>query len=791
MSAKPDLKQYQEDARDQIKSALLTLLAKEGQDRLVVFKSPTGSGKTITMAYALSALHAHPNRKEFIVLWLSPGKGKLHEQSARALEFFLTGTSMSVHVLSSRAGIEANPTPASGSVLVVNWEKLNRQDGGEFTNVMLRDGETTNFFLMLKNLADSGTDVIAVIDESHLNMDAAKTKRLLSEMRAQVPFITVEMSATPTSAMSEEYRSDGLHHYVGVRFVDVENEGMVRRTALLNKDFESVQRKYPKEPLDLQVLNGAWDRVESLRAGYQKEGSKVEPLLLIQYPDGKDAEKRALVVEAFLERKGLAKNKTYAMYLSEEHSEGVEEVAKFDSPFRALIFKQAIATGWDCPRAQVLVQFRDPKSKIFEIQTIGRIMRSPEQHHYVNEELNAAYVYSDLPGATVSVVADDPDFKVADTTLARGKAYPATGLKLHSVFQPRKRELQYPDSKSLEPFLKTEFDSLLLGLLPAEPLESTSVSFLVDAKVDAKDLLTSNSGDFGTARAGGWMLEGVLGLELAQAIFDRVLTLDIGGYLSREQSRSRIKNILVNWLKSHRLSWNLEHVQHFVLHNQDVVSQAIAAGCMKCATSEDAKAVAAARASKKEKWDWEIPASELISAELYEPSLAGNVLLPALIEKNRSNPEKRFEEWLAAAFEAKRLLWWWKSGERDEKYLAIQYSYNGQIERTYPDFLVMSADGRLWVLEVKDIDDREGAVGGETAHKAVGLAAWAAAHNKRRTEEKDLFGAPEISVGVVVPYKQGGTMVVKTGDHTNWQPPTKQNLATGTSWKTFSIVPEK
>jgi type III restriction enzyme len=787
VSAKPDLKQYQENARDQIKSALLALLAKEGQDRLVVFKSPTGSGKTITMAYALSALHTHPNRKEFVVLWLSPGKGKLHVQSARALEFFLTGTSMSVHVLSSRADIEANPTPASGSVLVVNWEKLNRQDGGEFTNVMLRDGETTNFFLMLKNLADAGSEVIAVIDESHLNMDAEKTKRLLSEMRAQVPFITVEMSATPTSTTSAEFRSDGLHHDVVVRFADVEAEGMVRRTALLNEDFASVQKKYPKETLDLQVLNGAWDRVESLRSGYRGEGSKVEPLLLIQYPDGKDADKRAVVVESFLAKKGLVKGKTYAMYLSEEHSEGVEDVAKFDSPFRALIFKQAIATGWDCPRAQVLVQFRDPKSKIFEIQTIGRIMRSPEQHHYANEELNVAYVYSDLPGATVSVVADDPDFKVADTTLARGKAYPAAGLKLHSVFQPRKRELHYPDSKSLEPLLKTEFDSLLLGLLPPTQLDSTSVSFLVDAKVDAKDLLTSNSGDFGTARAGGRMLEGVLSLELAQAIFDRVLTLDIGGYLSREQSRSRIKNILVNWMKSHRPDWNVVHLQHFVLQNQDVVSQAIAAGCMKCAASEDAKAVSAARAKKRDKWDWEIPASELVSSDLYEPSLAGNIVVPALIEKGRSNPEKRFEEWLAAAVETERIVWWWKNGERDEKFLAVEYSYNVQTERTYPDFLVMSTEGKLWVLEVKDIDDPKGAIGGETAHKAVGLASWAADHNKRRAKEKELFAAPEVYTGVVVPYKEGGAMIVKAGDHTNWQPPTKQNLATNTGWEPLGI----
>ena len=90
MTAKPELKQYQEKARDEITKAVLSILGRDdSDDRLIVFKAPTGSGKTVTMAYALSHAHAHPNRKEFVVLWLSPGTGGLHQQSARALQFFL------------------------------------------------------------------------------------------------------------------------------------------------------------------------------------------------------------------------------------------------------------------------------------------------------------------------------------------------------------------------------------------------------------------------------------------------------------------------------------------------------------------------------------------------------------------------------------------------------------------------------------------------------------------------------------------------------------------------------
>lgn len=61
-----------------------------------------------------------------------------------------------------------------------------------------------------------------------------------------------------------------------------------------------------------------------------------------------------------------------------------------------MLFKQAIAVGWDCPRAAILVLFREWKSIVFSIQTIGRIMRMPEHHHYKNPELNIGYVFTSL-----------------------------------------------------------------------------------------------------------------------------------------------------------------------------------------------------------------------------------------------------------------------------------------------------------------------------------------------------------------------------------------------------------
>src|SRR5690606_30904630 len=77
-----------------------------------------------------------------------------------------------------------------------------------------------------------------------------------------------------------------------------------------------------------------------------------------------------------------------------KESSNLENINDYDSKVDFLIFKMAVATGWDCPRAYVLLKLREVKSEVFDIQTIGRILRMPERYHYENELLNKAYIYT-------------------------------------------------------------------------------------------------------------------------------------------------------------------------------------------------------------------------------------------------------------------------------------------------------------------------------------------------------------------------------------------------------------
>jgi len=438
----------------------------------------------------------------------------------------------------------------------------------------------------------------------------------MATIRSFRPFAQLEISATPNTPLDEELRAEGIHNFVLIPFHKVEDAGMVRRSALLNPDFETTQENHDADTLVVQVLWAAWERLEELTKQYEAEGSAVKPLLLIQYPDGAEAKVRAEAVEKFLKERGLVANKTYATWLSEEHSPNLDKIAKNSSPYRALIFKQAIATGWDCPRAQVLVQFRKPGSDTFQIQTLGRLMRTPEQKHYDNEELNVAYVYSDLAGVSVKVTSDDPDFGIRDTTLTRGPGYPATDLKLRSVFQPRKRDYHYPDVATLEPALNAQLKKLVKPLLTKEPLEETRRDVLIDGTLNAKDIVGGSEATFD-----GAFVDGVLGDQFVQALFDQAVTTKIGPYRSRAQSANRIKTLLYKCFQAER-QWQPDEIQHFVLANAGAVTEAIDAACHTAAASEEAQAIAEARGKRRTKDDWEIPRTELVASKTYESATA-------------------------------------------------------------------------------------------------------------------------------------------------------------------------
>src|SRR5665648_108247 len=216
--------------------------------------------------------------------------------------------------------------------------------------------------------------------------------------------------------------------------------------ALECSDFKNILSGYNlktalADGTDIMVLEEALKKRVEIVETFREIGININPLLLIQLPDRKTQQEDRVkeeVVQFLKDKHGITtENGKLAIYLSEE-KENLENIAKNDQETEVLIFKQAIALGWDCPRAQILVLFRDWKSLTFSVQTVGRIMRMPEPDtgHYPKEILNHGYVYTNL--ANIKINEDMARNYVTIYTSQRIEDYKE--IKLESAYRLRQRE---------------------------------------------------------------------------------------------------------------------------------------------------------------------------------------------------------------------------------------------------------------------------------------------------------------------------------------------------------------
>lgn len=112
-------------------------------------------------------------------------------------------------------------------------------------------------------------------------------------------------------------------------------------------------------------------------------------------------------------------------------------IASNKNTVNILVFKQKASTGWDCPRAHILVKFREPAkvSEVFDAQVLGRIRRTSERKHYGNDILDFGYLYTDHHMEAIDKALDTNN----TSGLNRGavsKMFPVTVFPLENLSLP-------------------------------------------------------------------------------------------------------------------------------------------------------------------------------------------------------------------------------------------------------------------------------------------------------------------------------------------------------------------
>jgi len=395
--------EYQTKAINNLIEATDNLLVNRQPSPVIAFKAPTGSGKTVMTAKYIQKL-CSIMEDNICFIWVSIGQGELHKQSKLKLENIFEGfpkvSLLGEEFFGFKKEIERN------EVVVVNWESINNKDReGNYTNVLMRDGEKINFRQVLHNTREAGKKIFLIIDESHFGASTERANELRDEIKAN---ITLEMSATPKLIPSQDDVLDYKAAYVRVRIEEVIKEEMIKKQIIINEGLTDIAER----TIDRRLLESAYEKREELKSLLEVENSNVNPLVIVQLPNGEEGERKKDTVIEFLKEKDISiDNGKLAIWLDNE-KENLDNITDNTNSVEFLIFKQAIDTGWDCPRAQVLVRFRDSQSEVFARQTLGRILRMPEQKHYVDDKLNKAYIYTDYTGNVLSIIDNEFDYPI-------------------------------------------------------------------------------------------------------------------------------------------------------------------------------------------------------------------------------------------------------------------------------------------------------------------------------------------------------------------------------------------
>ncbi|MDD7075260.1 MAG: DEAD/DEAH box helicase family protein, partial [Prevotella sp.] len=395
---------YQEKAVGQLVENTINLLGFNGNRRQVVLKAPTGAGKTVMASEMLATLTEELQSRsdlpfrQVAFIWIAPNK--LHQQSYFKMKNFFTETKLLKPVMFDELD-QSDGIIHQGEVLFVNWESINSKN-----NLIVRDNEQgLSIYDIARKTREENIPIIVVIDEEHLfwTKTADKSKAVLEKINAKVE---IRISATPKTK---------AEYLVNIDRQEVIREEMIKEGVLLNPDVTS---GYANDiALNEHLINKALEKRQQIADAYKKEGVNINPLLLIQLPnDTTDAMTAddTKIMEQVVQYLDVMQdintdNHRLAIWLSKQKT-NLEDIERNDNLTEVLLFKQAIALGWDCPRAAVLLIFRKLTSDTFTVQTVGRILRMPEQRFYHNPLLNKGYVYTDISKDKIQIVADDMDY---------------------------------------------------------------------------------------------------------------------------------------------------------------------------------------------------------------------------------------------------------------------------------------------------------------------------------------------------------------------------------------------
>lgn len=693
-----ELKVYQSEAIDALIKDTYKLLKMPGARHKMVFKAPTGAGKTVTMAAYLNIFCEElPDKldigqRQVAFIWIAPNQ--LHLQSFNALKnYFSELRSIKPIQFEDISDNRIKPN----EVLFLNWQSINKEG-----NLYIKDNESDKTLVSYINQARlHGTEIVVILDEAHLFASKGKAaQELLQNLYAK---IEIDVSATPL------YQSD--YGYT-IKRNDVVEAEMIKQGVILNPALDAHNQH--GQSLNQVLMELAVKKREEIVEAYKKMGVKINPLLLIQLPN--DTKTESVLdnqireeVEILLEVKGITtKNNRLAVWLS-NNKINLDSIEAPDSMVDVLLFKQAIALGWDCPRAAVLLIFREIQQETFTIQTVGRILRMPEQKHYHDATLNYGYVFTNLSKDIIQIVQDDMDYIVQNKAI-RIQQYKSLGLRSYFInTRLTRNRLSSKFRRCLYDAAEEYFGVTLdiektgtesLSSYNCKQLQSKFIELNVD-KIDIaipKDVQIDV--EIGATHVSDMEKFAKTQSEL-DILFRQFCRNHVGSY-AKVDSTPQLE-LTIKMFFDEYFSMDEFHAIKISLYEQnkprfiEMIDRALE-------KHEILLQQKAASASKKvDESQWDVPPEKIYNEYYHEKVASSYALFPFYENKSASNPEKNFAQFL----ETNKIYieWWYKNGDKNKEDFAITYQDKAGVTRGfYVDFIIKLKNGIVALFDTKTLN---------------------------------------------------------------------------------------
>lgn len=707
------LKEFQEKAVSQLLDFTFDALHEPISQTQLLLEAPTGSGKTVMMAALIERIIEEIPMQtglsnEVAFIWIAPNT--LHIQSYNSLKNLYNGANKLRCVdLSEMSG---NPVLNHKELLFVNWSSIDKERA-----IWRKENESnTNIETLIENTKAEGVKIILVIDEAHIGAFSGPQAIAVRKM------ISADVEILVTATPGDKIRRPQRTHSIPRR--KVIEEQMIKKGVRLNIGLKASEQN--GENVHIHLLRTAFKKKQELQELYNKELGEniINPLILIQLPSDNTAlsdEDKTIreTLEGLLniEYNISTNNGRLAVWLSgERDKDGLEEMNGFQD---VLIFKQAIAQGWDCPRAAILVNYRTIGSPEFGIQTVGRILRMPHQKHYQQDVLNYGYVYSNIETNQIKFVASDSDyFEKQTATRQKDKNWtfdiiskavivndrPAAGVltsvfeqKFFAIMEERYGILQLPDINLFTPenesIIKEQREANKQAFIQngwAFEIDINQIHIPTDIEVDPYEVnaIALNNNQIQH-----------FAVTMAQfgEMFDRFCYDNITR-LNRSKSWKKLRETLIHFAEYYLGVDEFQARKMYLFsQNKALLVQHIATALENFDLWQKAKGNEKRRVETE---NWEVPETRYYSENYKSEEIEVHALKPFYESNVASSVEKAFKEYLIT--QENHIEWWYKNGDSGKEHFSVDYKNAlNELRLFYVDFVIKFKNGKIGLFDTK------------------------------------------------------------------------------------------